>query len=244
MSELVDCPNCERGPFEHIGQHWNKGDRCSEPQLTEEQEEVIAGTLMGDGCVSHTDKNPALSCLMINQRFLEHLDEMLGVFSTGVRLARTAEESAEENRERGFRPNADAEDYSDQYQLDTRNLEQLHKYEDWYSSGEKVWPEDLELTPTVLKYWYVGDGSYQVGENQVRGNIVLSLNNEREHKDKIESYFHDGPGVTVDRWREYEAPNGRIDCAAVFHADTSEQLFDYMGSPLPGFGYKWPDEAK
>jgi len=237
----VCCPVCGEG-FKQVGIHWSSGDVCHEPPLSEYLFDIIKGNLMGDGCIDKADKNPNLVCEMTNREYLEFLDDELGVFSTQVRMTKTAEEAAKENRERDFRPNAKAEDYSDKYSLRTRNLEQLEELSDWYSSGKKVFPEDLELTPTILKHWYVCDGHYSLKEESVRGNIVLSMNNERDNKEKIEKYFDD-IGVEVGRWREYDAGD-YIDCSAVFHADETERLFEYMGSPLPGFEYKWPKKLR
>jgi len=237
----VTCPNCGN-QYEQIGVHWSSGDVCYEPQLDDELFEILVGNLMGDGCIDKCDKNPNLLCVMVNKEYLEYLDETFGIFSTGVRLKSTAEDSAKANRERGFRPNASAENYSDVYSFRTRNLSQLKELADWYSSGEKVFPENLELTPTILKHWYVCDGHYSLKEESDRGNIVLAMNNERENKEKIENYFH-GIDVEIGRWREYDAGD-YIDCAAVFHADETEQIFEYMGEPLPGFQYKWPADYR
>lgn len=237
----ITCLNCG-DEYEQIGVHWSSGNVCYEPQMDDKLFEILVGNLMGDGCIDKTDKNPNLLCEMANQEYLEFLDSLFGVFSTSVRLSCTAEEAAKNNRERGFRPNADSDNYSDKYVFRTRNLSQLSSLADWYSSGEKVFPESLELTPTVLKHWYVGDGHYSLKEESNRGNIVIAMNNERENKEKIENYFQD-IGVEVGRWREYDAGD-YIDCAAVFHADETEQLFEYMGEPLPGFEYKWPEEYR
>jgi len=239
MSHKVSCPKgC--GEYEHIGQHWSKGEVCSEPLLSQNQKEIITGCLMGDRYVDYTDKNPSFGIIVCNEEYLEYLDEIFGVFTTGVRVENTAQESVEKAHKYNFRPNAKVENYSEQYILSTRNLEQIKEFADWYSSGNKVFPENIKLTPIVLKHWYVCDGSYQIKEESKRGNIIISMNNEREFKDKIESYFEKYVGVSVDRWREYKTDKGRIDCSAVFHADTTEQLLEYMGSPLPGFKYKWP----
>lgn len=240
MSEKIPCPHgC--GEFESIGNHWSKGDVCEEPQLSEKQKDIVTGILMGDGCIDYSDKNPRLVIEIINKEYIDHIDSVLGIFSTGVSLCRSAEEGARMNRERDFRPEAKEADYSDLFRLTTRNLEQLEDFSQWYSSGSKVFPENIDLTPTVLKHWYVCDGSYSLKEESRRGNIVISVNNERKYKKKLESYFRENIGVGVDYWREYETDAGRKDCSMVFHADTTEQLFEYMGSPLPGFEYKWPN---
>lgn len=60
--------------------------------------------------------------------------------------------------------------------------------------------------------------------------------NEKNNTDKIESYFTTYCGVNKFHWDESENR-----CDLVFTVDTTEKLFDYMGEPLPGFEYKWPN---
>jgi len=44
----------------------------------------------------------------------------------------------------------------------------------WYPNGKKRVPKDLELTPIVLKNWYIGDGSYRPGKKgTLKGERVL-----------------------------------------------------------------------
>jgi len=239
MSEKVTCPNCE-GEYIHIGQHWSKGSVCSEPEMPMYIKEILKGVLMGDGCLSFSerDKNPSMRIAMTNKEYLDFLKGEIKPFSTSVSLKKTAEESAKDNRKYGFRPKASCENYSDIYELRTRNLRQLSCFVDWYSET-KQFPSDLELTPTSLKHWYVCDGHYSLKQDSKRGSIVISLNNESSNKQKIKSYFRK-INIQFDNWRIYEGEN-KTNAAIVFNADKSEQLFEYMGEPLPGFKYKWPD---
>lgn len=187
---------------------------------------------MGDGTIFRKTENhnPNLRISVIQRDYLEYLDGVFGQLSTGVMLSRTAEEGAEKNRKSGFSPNAVEENYSDVYRLITRNHPELSEYHNWYSGGKKTFPDDINLTPTTLKHWFVCDG------NMSDTRIRIGLSNERNNKEKIESYFP----VPVQRWDETSRSDGSIRCAAVFSTENSKKLFSYMGEPLPGFGYKWP----
>jgi len=153
MGSKVECPECGE-KYKQLGQHWTGS--CSAPQLTKQQYDIVVGLLMGDGNLRRNGKNPHIKIVMISPNYLEYLDEMFGCLGTGIRLTQTAAESAKRNRDSGFSPNAKEENYSDLYQWRTRSLPELHDF-NWYKTGKKVWPEDIELTPTVLKHLYCGD---------------------------------------------------------------------------------------
>lgn len=236
------CPQCGN-EYKRIGSHWANSSACSYPMLTPHQREVATGMLMGDGNIKIEPNNPFLRCGMITKPYLEYTDEVFGMLGTGVRLKCTAAENAKHKRDSGFRPNARVENYSDVYIWRSRCLPALQPFAEWYSSGSKVFPEDIELTPTVLKHWFCGDGSFQNSGSSHYLSIAMS--NERRNKGKIERYFEEGPGVQISNWVEYSYEDrDTVICAAEFSRSDSEELWEYMGDPLPGFEYKWPEGFK
>lgn len=235
---MTSCPTCEE-EFSALGQHWRLSD-CPYPTLSEHQEEVITGLLMGDGTVHRGNRNPRIVVCMITRPYLEFLDQIFPHLGTGVRKKATAEEEAKRHRESGFNPNANSDNYHDQYEWRTRTYPKFSSFESWYFTGEKLWPSKIKLTPVVLKHWYCGDGSFRNKNNQ--RYITIAMDNERENKRKVERYFKDGPGVEVSNWAEAERESGSISCSASFTVDDSRSLFKYMGNPPPGFEYKWPDD--
>lgn len=225
------CPECGES-FKALGIHWRKGG-CNHPPFTKEQDEIITGLVMGDGCINLTTKTPRLQINMTSKEYLIHLDDIFGILSTGVTLHQTAKERANQNNESGFHPDADEKNYKDAYWLQTRSHPGLSKFADWYESGKKVWPDDIELSPTVLKHWFVGDGSWHntSGQNYIR----IAMSNEKENVEKVSQYFTDC-GLPQPNFQT----NGEY-CAASFTVSESVELWEYMGEPLPGFEYKWPD---
>jgi hypothetical protein len=233
----TDCPACGE-EYERLGQHW-WGSPEHRPELTKHQHDVITGVLMGDGNIKLSDKNSSIRCWMTSLNYLEYLDDIFGCLSTGVRLAKTAEEVAQGNRDSGFSPNAKPENYSDQYYWQSRSLPELQQYADWYSSGKKVWPKDIKLTPTVLKHWYCGDGCCKNGwENNY---ITIAMKNEIENTDKVNKYFERMNLPTPSNYSIYERNDGCMCCEAHWTVADSKELWDYMGEPLPDFAYKWPE---
>jgi hypothetical protein len=238
MSEKVACPECGE-EYKQLGQHW-RWNKHHRPSFTDYQKEVITGLLMGDGCIRRSDKNPRIQCEMISPNYLEYISYIFGCLGTGVSLKCTAEENAKRSRNSGFRPNAKSENYSDVYYWRSRNNPELEEFADWYSTGEKLWPEDIELTPTVLKHWYCGDGCWQ---NKSNNNCIkISMANEIENQDKVSQMFKKVGLPTPSNYVISERKDGGKTCGALWTIEQSKKLWDYMGEPLPDFYYKWPEE--
>lgn len=198
---------------------------------------------MGDGSISYgNSKNPSIQCSCINKKYLNYLDNFFGLLSTEPFKSRTAEELAESNRKSGFDPSANAKTYSDQYYWKTVSHPELKKFSNWYDSGEKVWPEDMVLTPTILKHWYCGDGHYN---NYNNGRIEISMDNEYKNNKKVLSYFDNiNINLTESRFNKYKRKDGRQCCTLQFRESQSEILWECMGDPIPGFEHKWPERFK
>lgn len=199
---------------------------------------------MGDGSVKRdSGRNPYIRVRSINREYLEYLDDIFGAMGLGVELRYTAEEKAKENRDSGFAPDADESSYSDQYLWRTRRSNQFKEYADWYVGGAKTWPEDIELTPTVLRHWYVCDGHYH---NQRSDNYIsIACANEIENKQKIEDMFSD-IGLDIAYWNtssvtENPKYGGSQSCKLALDVPNTNKFFEYIGNPIPGFEYKWPD---
>lgn len=230
MTEV--CPSCG-GEYSGVSYHW-RGSPEHRPNFTDIQHQIITGILMGDGSINTTSSNPRLVCASTTPKYLEYLEEAFGLLSNGVRLRKNPEEAAQQDRDSGFNKNADAQDYSAKYAFRTKCHPGLGEYAEWYSSGEKEFPDSIDLTPVVLKHWYCGDGTYDNKNSHNR--IRIAMFNEREHKPRIEAMFSKSGLPEPDLWNE-----SHKDCSAVWSVKQSSDLFEYMGDPLPGFGYKWPD---
>jgi len=211
------CPECER-KFEALGTHWRWNEN-HRPTLSEEQYQVSIGLMMGDGSLDRHRKNPNLVVGMTSKKYLKYIDDVFGCLSRGIKLR-------EENKNKN---------HSKIYQWKSRSHPSFSLFTDWYESGEKVWPEDIYLSPTVLKHWYCGDGSWD--NNQFQDHIQISMAKESDYTDKVSEMFQKAglPSPSNYSITEY-------DCTAQFTVEQSKTLWEYMGKPLPGFEYKWPDE--
>jgi len=230
------CQQCGN-EYQKIAQHWSKGSSCGFPSFTDHQREVITGLLMGDGCIDTTNKNPYIKVKMISPNYLEYIADEFGVLGGEVSLKMTAAESAKANRDSGFRPNAKTENYSDVYLWYSMSHPTLVEFAEWYSSGKKVWPADIELTPTVLKHWYCGDGYWHnSGSNS---HIQIAMANEVDNTEKVDQMFRNVGLPTPSNYSISETY-----CDANFTVEQSKELWEYMGEPLPDFEYKWPEQYR
>jgi len=239
----VECPRCGK-EYQQLSQHWRTNENCDYPKLSKEQKDIIRGLLMGDATMNKVNESgsPYIKINLIKENYLEYIDGILSHFSTGVSLCITAEEAAEKNRSSGFSPNAKAEDYSDQYVLRTRSLPELQKFYNWYNSGQKKFPKNIRLPPKTLKHWYCCDGSLINGSS-----IQIAISNEHDEVDKINHIFEksDLPKPRNYYIRERTGNNlGGIKADLAFGKEESKKIFEYIGSPPPGFEYKWPPEHR
>ena len=225
---MEECISCGR-EFKHLGKHWRYYPE-HRPNFNEKEKEIITGLLMSDGSIrkESENKNPFFVVQMTNREYLKYLENIFGILGGKTKLRITGEENGiRTNKKIDFETNV--ENYSDVYEWKTISHPNLEEFFNWYRSGKKIWPENIHLSPTVMKHWYVGDGHW----NTHRGHnyIMIGATNEIENKSKIEKYFIDVGLPVPDRWTEKEL---------VWSVENSEALFDYMGKPLPGFEYKFP----
>ncbi len=230
------CPSCGR-EYDRLAQHWAMSAACSYPTIPEPIHKMLTGLLMGDGTVQEAKSaaNPRIEIHNINHSFLSWIDEQFEWLSTGVTLRRTSDDIYETNRGSSLERFASCE-YSvrDQYILTTRRHPELERYVKWYDTGQKRFPRDLVLTPTILKLWYVCDGHLIWGSGgHVRPQVWVSAENERDRITYIRELFEQTPISPSFR-------DGRL----MLTSDETEWFFEYIGRPVPGSEYKFVTESK
>ena len=238
----VICEQCDKS-FEQLGKHWSHNSSCTYPNFSNEQNEIISGVLMGDGCLNiKKNKKSRLVINMTNKEYLSYVSNKFGRFSNGISLARSASESFKQAVNSGFSPNAVKENYSNVYRLEIMSHPEFQHFEKWYKTGKKVWPKNIDLTPTTLKHWYCGDGHFDnSGSNRF---IEIEMSNESENTDKITNIFESSGLPEPSNYSICSRENDRVDCTAQFTVSQSNRLWKYMGNHLPGFEYKWPEEYR
>jgi len=179
-----------------------RGKRPNHVELTDELCEFLDGLLLGDGNIHPRHAGAAYQHRDSNIEYLEWLSDKLEEFG----LERSGE--IYEYEQRGL-PDG---------HYKTKDYIELNEfYRRWYDDdGKKTIPEDLDLTPTVLMNWYVGDGSLKetaylsVIKKQLRES--LSLLTEKLEEVGIESTIN-SLGIRVrnkslDHFFEYILSDG------------------------------------
>lgn len=210
------CPTCSE-EFESLGTHFRYHDH--RPDISDEQHEIITGLLMGDGSIGYRNcgnSNSFLSVKMRNEEFIEYLIEQFGWLARNKVI--------------------DPLNGTDYYKFETRSHPDINRYRSWYQP-DKVWPE-IEITPTILKYLYISDGTYDTGSSHDR--IMIACAKEGQNSEKIERMFRKS-GYPVSRTYHYERDGRANDYQLWFGVETTKEIFEDMGEPLPGFEYKWPE---
>lgn len=186
---------------------------------------------MGDGHIADTSWGQTqMRIRLINEEFLNWLDDELSWLSTGVRFIKSAEESARRMRDSGYRPNANSDNYSDVYELNTRT----HPYftalrNSWYTPDKSFNRDIIPDNKLTYKMWYVSDGGMcrREGRNpypyfRMDSNSEFAKTISRRLSNKgIESNVRDGGNVVA------------------VSTQSTDDFLNYIGGAPSGFEYKW-----
>lgn len=107
----------------------------------------------------------------------------------------------------------------------------------WYPQGFKKVPLDLELTPSILRNWYIGDGNFRKGKNHTK----------KSERVMIAIFFDDrGKSLLSARLHELGISNTIIPEGIYIRAKTRRTFFQYILSDNPYipscYLYKFPEE--
>jgi len=218
------CPCCGNW-YQRIGSHWSRSS-CEYPPISNYKMELLKGMMLGDGSVNFGSRHSCFGIGMTNVTFLKWLQTELGWLSGTLSMQRTATEQAQSVRD-GFGCDTDESNCLDCYQFFTKSHPQFEKFGQWYDTDEIVFPENLSVSPTVLKIWYVSDGTFDWGTEHTT-QVQFDSTNESERPDAIIGALEEH-GFTVGQ------------SGSTFRVSTSdtEDFFELIGDPVPGFEYKW-----
>jgi hypothetical protein len=181
--------------------------------------EIINGELLGDGHIRQFESG---SCMYAHfskhEQYLEWLSQkLLKVgFSTKI-TSQIHDRAGKQHKVYRLRTKADS------------RLEAIHN--NWYNSEVKSIPDELKLTPLILRQWYIGDGTGFIGTQQNQVKLTSQLT-EKEGTQMVTQL--DDKGITAS-----QQANGSL----YIWKNSHNQFFEYMAE-LPQelnkcFGYKW-----
>lgn len=230
----VECHECG-STYERPGYHWSNG-KCDYPEIPDDKGSLVLGLMLGDGTLRTHTSDPFVQTYMINEQFLEWMDEQLEWLSTGVSLYRTAERSVELSQNNGH-PDADVADYHDVYVMQTRTMPQFQPYTSWYENSErKRFADGITLSPIEAKVWYACDGSLNWDRRypNSRPHATIGVRSEMDDIKKVLDMFETSTFDHVPRVDENTIR---------FSVDETEDFLEWVGNSPPGFQYKWTMSA-
>lgn len=169
----TECPNgC--GSYTNLAKHWAQSSSCDYPEVSEHQLDVIKGLLMGDGSINLQNQrwSGRLELSVVSEDFAYEAAEELGWLTNRVSVRQKSGISKNE-----------------QYRLLTYSHPVFRElYNKWYPDSEKRFPDRLEMNHTILRFWYLGDGSlkFTVADTPY---VSIRVNNEADRKDYLVSLF-------------------------------------------------------
>ena len=199
------------------------------PQLTEkiiftkEQEEVLNGALLGDGCLYlHTNcKNALFTYLSKSEQHVQYVCKYFQKYWSGEGIKNSSYIDKRTNKEYS---RSSLRTYTNQIFTDY--------YNKWYIDGVKHIPQDLLLTPLTCLIWYIGDG----GICHANRTEYIKLSTQCFSKEEQEK-------ILLPQLAQFEASLMKTDNNQYYiyipHRKEKEFL-EYIGAcPFEDYKYKW-----
>lgn len=231
------CQECGE-TYKAIGQHWS-GKQCSHPQISNYQDDIIKGLMLGDGSLYRTTKNASMYVSSTNRDFLEWIDSEMGVMCTGNYNVVTEEDHLEYAEDHGsIQPNSQ---YKDVWTIKLRAHPYFNQYREWYGekNGRQVVMDvpEIEISPVMARVWYCSDGHMDFDEYG-SGHVIFTSENFGQHNERLMGSFTGrGFGGHIEN---HNVMDGRI----VFNRSGTQKFLDWIGEPIDGFEYKWCSEDR
>jgi len=134
--------------------------------ISSEQQEILNGLMLGDGCIQYSSKESKNPRLCIVRSILDK-DYMLWQYHKLETLCKS-----------GIKHHSYFDERTNKtyykVQLQSRSLPNLKTIRDrWYPDNNKVVPLDLQLTPLICAVWFCDDGSI-IHRNKKATELKLS----------------------------------------------------------------------
>lgn len=213
----TNCPTCGK-TYKQIGNHWQFNEDHI-PDLTDRQHSILRGLVLGDGFISHRDRNAALWVSSTNRDFLSWIQKQFPVLANRVRVEKTVEQLYEQNTRSEYidTPSDDA-DYNTLYKITTTTHPEIAEYDNDEKSVR-------DLSSVGLKVYYVSDGVLAEAGKTYRPQFRVV---DEQRRDYIATLIRDcGFDVTVSTGSLY------------IKQSQTERFFEYIGDPISGFERKW-----
>lgn len=197
--------------------------RTSTFHWTKKQLEVLEGELLGDGCLQKYVSRPLGNYYFIMCTSSRgHALYLKGVLPKGL-----------------FADNSPWLSKDGYWNLKSRSAPKLTELrKKWYLEGRKVVPRDLELTPTVCYYWYVGDGCLEKSWGAYR--IRFSTEGfDEESIQRVRRRLAE-KGFRARVWSAGMSIKDGAGLRVFLSTKDTSQFLKWIGKPkIQDYGHKW-----
>lgn len=227
----VVCPSCGvEYKNSGISNHWALGG-CDYPDLNQTQKDIALGLMLGDGGLHRETRNASILISSTTKSFLEWIDHQAGWLCTGSYTKTDGEYMAQYDEDHGRNVDGD-KDYKDTWTIQLRCHPYFNRYREWYEekNGRQVAVagEDVWMSPTVVKVWWVSDGHFRWNDGG-SGCATITSENNTLHLERFSDLFKEEIGIRP-------RTNYR---RLIFGVHDTKEFLEYMGDPIPGFYEKW-----
>lgn len=204
---------------------------CKAPNhitFSEELSEILSGEMLGDGNISTNGVTVRSARYRHGSKYPEYLAWLFGLLSEyGLHWNEKIDK-----RITNFGTGFSAQTYS--------YRELIEWYNTWYPNGIKIVPQDFKLTPTTLRHFFIGDGSFGPAGRCIYGMVSFATCGFplEDVKYLQRNFLQLGMDARINA-RHY-----------IFFGKASsvEHFFDYIGPCPEGikdiYGYKWAGGGK
>ena len=197
--------------------------------LTDIQNQVVNGSLLGDGCIVINKNNYLNGYFSYSSTSFQHVDYVYKYLQehciSCIRTTKTKEKN-------------------DVYIFNTKKLELFsNMWKKWYTEKDNKCykyyiPNDLQLTPLMCLIWYIGDGGLRTRiKNKNYPNQTLSLATNNFKKECIEDILI--PQLS-DFGAYIESTANKDQYLIIIPRRKIKEFLDYIGEyPFDDYKYKW-----
>lgn len=176
--------------------------------------DIITGSLLSDGCITkgYNAKNYHYTHFSIHEEYIDYL-----IYDMNINLSKHIYKP----RKIGIYMSKGGFYINSKYSVSFAEIKML-----WYKNGKKIVPNNIELNPTVLLHWYLGDGNISK-ENGIE--LCTDAFDEKSMDILLQKLFDLDflPRKTYNN--RIIIPNKRV-----------MEFLKYIGkSPVTCFNYKW-----
>ena len=189
--------------------------------LSDTQIEVLNGALLGDGHLTHIDKNRN-SCLSYTSKSKQHVKYVMDYFTDYITNEGLAYRQVYDKRTLKVYEN---------YKFRTQMNETLTIIRNkWYINRIKIIPTDLILTPLTCLIWYIGDGCLMKNKNYIKLSTHCFTYDELQN-------------IIIPQLKQFDAKLSLTDKTQYYvyiPRKFVKNFLKYIGEcPFSDYSYKW-----